>query len=87
MGEKSMGETDAVPVAVDDMEHFDGCTCDLEFDDDEATSDEDLPMASGGVEATLEVHDNPDELDGCALDFTSGEMTADEELPAAEGGV
>ena len=30
-------------------EHVDGCLCDLEVTDDEATEDDELPPAEGGI--------------------------------------
>ena len=75
---------DAPPVPDDDE---DECICGMEHLEDEATSDEELPPASGGVETAEEEHqDNEDDVDGCELDFTAAEQTDDEELPAAIGG-
>jgi hypothetical protein len=50
--------------------------------DDEVTSDEELPVATGGVAAPApEILGNEDDVDGCELDFTAAEQTNDEELP------
>ena len=57
--------------------------CDIEFHDSDATPDDDLPMAVGGVEIAGE----GDDADGCDVDFDDMDATADEELPAATGGV
>lgn len=65
----------------------DGCVCDIDLPDDEATSDADLPASKGGVEAAREQGVDHDEIDGCELDFNESEPTADEELPVAIGGV
>ena len=71
----------------DDGEDEDACICGMEHIADETTSDEELPPASGGIEAAKEEHqDNEDDLDGCELDFTATEQTNDEELPMAVGG-
>jgi hypothetical protein len=81
--------TDAilVPVPSDD-EDTDGCLCGLEHSDDDVTLDEELPIASGGVEVEKQELSGRDEddLDGCKLDFTAGDQTTDEELPVATGG-
>lgn len=63
------------------MEDVDGC--DAEFLDVDATPDEDLPIAIGGVQSANEGIDS----DGCDVDFDELEATPDEALPAAEGGV
>lgn len=64
-----------------DEDDIDGC--DVEFHDSDATPDQDLPMAVGGVEISGE----GDEVDGCDVDFDDMDATADEDLPAATGGV
>jgi hypothetical protein len=66
-------------------EDAEGCCIDLH--DSEATSDADLPAASGGVQGARPAEDDNDELDGCDLDFGAAEATADEDLPPAAGGV
>jgi len=73
----------------DDDQDTDSCVCGLEHLDDETTSDEELPPASGGIlqtaaEAVLE---DEDDVDGCALDFAAAEQTEDAELPVTVGGV
>jgi hypothetical protein len=86
MEEVMPGDGDAPPVP--DDEDADGCLCGMEHLEDEATSDEELPAASGGIEAAEEEQlDGEDDLDGCGLDFTAAEQTDDEELPAAVGGM
>jgi hypothetical protein len=50
--------------------------------DDEVTSEEELPVATGGITAPApEILGNEDDVDGCELDFTAAELTNDEELP------
>ena len=72
----------AKPSEIDDEEeHL--CGCDLEFNAKDATSDEDLPRAVGGIAISGE----GDEIDGCDLDFDSADATSDADLPAATGGV
>ncbi|WP_407155649.1 hypothetical protein [Bradyrhizobium sp. STM 3557] len=76
----------ASDIPADDSDS-DDCLCGMEPVADEATSDEELPQASGGVEAdAAEEPDDPDESDGCELDFSLDEPTRDEELPVAIGG-
>jgi hypothetical protein len=77
------GET---PPAPGDDENADDCICGMEHLE-EATSDQELPAASGGVE-TSEVgqQGNEDDVDGCELDFTAVQQTDDKELPVAVGG-
>jgi len=78
------GDAPSVP---DDDEDADDCICGTEHLEDEVTSDEELPPASGGIEtAEEEQQRNEDDVDGCELDFTAAEQTDDEELPAAVGG-
>jgi len=75
-------------VQDDDVEDTDSCLCGMEHLEEEETSDEELPSASGGVSSTAEpalVEDEHD-VDGCELDFTAVEETNDIELPAAVGG-
>jgi hypothetical protein len=75
------------PSPADDDEDADDCICGMELHEDEATSDAELPPASGGVEtAQEEAQDGEDDVDGCSLDFTAAEQTDDKELPAAVGG-
>lgn len=73
------------PGAPDIHEHDDHCLCDIDLQEDEFTSDADLPAAAGGV-AAASVH-VPDDADGCDEDFTKAAPTTDEQLPAATGGV
>lgn len=70
-----------VPEPDDDDDAIDGC--DVEFDDAEATPDEELPAAEGGVMTT----DEDDDMDGCDVEFGDEDATSDEELPTASGGV
>ena len=74
------------PGAPNTHEHDDHCVCDIELQDDEVTSDADLPAAAGGV-AAAQAQAPADDADGCDEDFTKAEPTTDEELPAATGGV
>lgn len=64
-----------------EIEEVDGC--DVEFLDADATPDEELPAAVGGVKIANEGVDS----DGCDVDFDELEATPDEALPVAEGGV
>lgn len=77
----------ASDTPVDDAD-ADDCLCGMEHVADEATSDEELPPASGGVEldAVEAPDDDPDTSDGCELELSLDEATRDEELPAAIGG-
>ena len=68
-------------------DHVDGCVCDIELDDDEVTSDADLPEATGGVGVVQGSGAGLEDVDGCDLDFNESDPTTDEELPAAIGGV
>jgi hypothetical protein len=89
-GSKTMPVYGAVPSDnMGDDEDADSCVCGLEHLDEEATSDEELPPASGGIAQTAEeaVLEDEDDVDGCALDFAAAEQTDDEELPATVGGV
>ncbi len=83
-------ERDGSPATDDDAEDADGCLCGMEHLDDDATSDLELPSASGGVETDEEERpDDHDDVDGCELDefdFTETDQTTDEELPVASGG-
>jgi len=79
-------EGDARAVPRDDDDDADDCVCGMEHLEDEATSDEELPPASGGIATAVEEpQDNEDDVDGCELDFTAAEQTDDEELPASAG--
>ena len=63
------------------------CGCDFEVEEGEATPDDELPAAYGGVQIRAN-HDCSEELiDGCDLDFNTVEPTNDDALPAARGGV
>lgn len=64
----------------------DGCICDLTLGDDEVTSDEDLPIATGGVDTEPDLDSGDESTDGCDLDFNEGQLTPDEDLPFAVGG-
>ena len=74
------------PGVPDTHEHDDSCVCDIELNDDEVTSDADLPVASGGV-AAAQRHGGTDDADGCDLEFKEAEPTGDADLPVAIGGV
>ena len=71
----------------DAHDHVDGCVCDIELRDDEATADADLPAATGGVAAAQLPSAEINEADGCDLDFNKFDPTTDEDLPVATGGV
>ena len=74
------------PGEPDAHEHDDNCVCDIELNEDEITSDLDLPGAAGGV-AAVQQQQAADDADGCDLEFKDAEPTADEDLPVAIGGV
>jgi hypothetical protein len=75
-------------LLVPDDEDADDCICGIEHLEDEATSDEELPPAWGGIEITREEpQDSEDHIDGCDVDFAAVAETGDEELPAAVGGM
>jgi hypothetical protein len=57
--------------------------CDAAIDNVDATADEALPAAEGGVA----VEQNEDDIDGCDAQIHEWDATPDKELPAAEGGV
>lgn len=67
-------------MADENEEDFDGC--DILIQDRDATLDEDLPEAEGGVV----IEENEDNLDGCDVTIQDRDATPDEELPAAIGG-
>lgn len=73
---------DPVPPDTDEEDDdIDGC--DVEFSDNDATPDEDLPLAIGGVE----IAGKGDDIDGCDVHFDDFDATPDDALPAAKGGV
>ena len=74
------------PGEPDAHEHDDNCVCDIDLNEDEITSDSDLPVAAGGV-AAAHGQEGADDADGCDLDFNDAEPTTDEDLPVAIGGV
>jgi hypothetical protein len=81
-------ENEAPTVAGEDEEGVDSCICGMEHLEDEVTSDEELPPATGGVTTSAEEFlENEDDIDGCELDFTTAEQTKDEELPVSVGGM
>ena len=75
------------PAVDSNEDDVDSCGCDVEFHDSEATPDEELPPATGGVEAGSEEGADDEEVDGCDLDFAEVDLTSDEELPVAVGGM
>jgi hypothetical protein len=79
---------DESPVTNNDDEDADGCLCGMEHLDEDATSDLELPSASGGIEADKDEQraDDETDVDGCELDFTGTDQTTDEELPVTAGG-
>ena len=82
-----MANREGAPAMDGDEEEIDSCGCDVEFHDSEATPDEELPPATGGVEAGFEEGADDEEVDGCDLDFAEVDLTPDEELPVAVGGM
>lgn len=76
-------EDTGAPYVHEDEDHVDGCTCNVEFDESDALSDTELPLAAGGVQAA----DEEDGIDGCDVDFNGTDATTDEELPIAVGGM
>ena len=68
-------------MAEENEEDIDGC--DVPIRDEDATLDEDLPVAEVGVA----VEENEEDIDGCDVPIRDQDATLDEELPAAEGGV
>jgi hypothetical protein len=76
-------------AADQDDDDTDGCVCGMDHLDEDVTSDEELPNASGGVETDDEEQPDADEddIDACELDFTIDDQTTDEELPVAIGGI
>jgi hypothetical protein len=71
----------------EDEDQVDGCTSDVEFDESDALSDTELPLAAGGVQAADEEHGDEDGIDGCDADFNGTDATTDKELPIAVGGM
>lgn len=65
----------------DSDDEIDGC--DVPMDEATATSDEDLPVAEGGVAA----EENEDDIEGCDVPIRDQDATPDEELPIADGGI
>lgn len=80
-------EDAAAPGFHEDEDRLDGCLCDVEFNETDATSDRDLPPAAGGVQAAVDKHGDEDGVDGCAVGFNGSDATTDRELPIAAGGV
>jgi hypothetical protein len=76
-------EDTGAPHVHEDEDHVDGCTSNVEFDERDALSDTELPLAAGGVQAA----DEEDGIDGCDVDFNGTDATTDEELPIAVGGM
>jgi hypothetical protein len=68
-------------VEDDQLQDLDGC--DVAIGEEDATADEDLPMAEGGVA----VEASEDDVDGCDVPIRDQDATLDEELPIAKGGV
>ena len=67
--------------AAAEEEAFDGC--DVEILESDATPDDALPPAVGGVE----IAGTGDDIDGCDVHVDDLDGTPDDQLPAAEGGV
>ena len=68
-------------MSKDREDDIDGC--DVPIKKADATADEDLPNAEGGVA----VDQNEDDIDGCDVPIRKRDATPDNELPIAEGGV
>ena len=85
-GRDVMADTDR-PQAPDD-EDTDSCLCGMSHNEQDATSDEDLPPASGGIARAANAPGTDEtDLDGCDVDFTQDQQTGDADLPAATGGM
>jgi hypothetical protein len=70
-----------------DEEHIDGCPCGSDIDAADATPDDQLPAASGGVAGAPRPAVNEDDIGGDHAVANAADSTADNELPAAAGGV
>jgi hypothetical protein len=79
----------AASPAVDSAagEQADGCPYGVGIDAADATPDEELPAASGGVAAPLALTANEDQADGGHPPAAAADSTTDQELRAAAGGV
>jgi hypothetical protein len=82
-------DPDTSPAADQDDDDADDCLCGMDHLEEDATPDEELPNASGGVETDDEQQPDKgeDDVDGCELDFSVEDQTTDEELPVAVGGI
>ena len=72
---------DMVAAEMGEEQDFDGC--DIDFNDAEATPDEELPMTVGGIG----FEDEGDDACGCDVEIDDLDATPDDELPITEGGV
>ena len=57
--------------------------------EEDGTSDEELPIAIGGIQIQNkeEADDDNGSVDGCDIDFAAEDQTIDEELPITVGGI
>ena len=80
----------APDVTHPDEEHIDGCLCGSGLGAADATPDDQLPAASGGVALPPPPPDSDndhDHADGCDAVAGATDFTTDEALPPAAGGV
>jgi hypothetical protein len=62
-------------------------SCDINFAEEKATPDTELPATTGGIQVVSKQTGSEDEIDACDLDFAEAKATTDAELPATTGGV
>ena len=74
---------DIVAPADDEL---DGCLSGADIGAADATPDDQLPAAAGGVAALPQRDADEDHADGCAPAANAASVTTDHELPAAAGG-
>jgi hypothetical protein len=79
-------DPNTLPIADPDDDDADGCLCGMDHLDEDATLDEELPVASGGIEADDEKPTDEDDADESERGSTPEDQTTDEELPIAVGG-
>lgn len=70
-----------------DCHEHDIDSCDVDFANEKATPDAELPAATGGIQFVSKQAGDEDAIDACDVDFAKAEATLDAELPAATGGV
>ena len=79
-----------LPHDHDGDDEADNCLCGIELDENEITSDAELPAAIGGMEAAddrPDGHEDSEDIDGCDAVIADTDVTTDAELPVATGGV